>query len=515
MLARTIACSSSATVPAASATSRRPASPRTSPSPVTSTSASPVRRCRSRWTSSWSAWSRWSPVWPRPSCCSGSAWWAPFVLAGGWLGDPLAAPRERGVARPQHRRGARRATPCRLRLPARRRSTGGQGVAAVRPGRRGRSTASPTGAAASTNSSTGRPGCESDRSSGAWRSCWRQRTGVLVDRRRGRRRPARHRRRASCSCRQPSARRRSRSVGSAGRSTARRRRSPPCDRLEAAMAVGRCTRPRQAPGGRTARPRDPLPRRHFTYPTGDRPGARRVRPHDPGRHVDGHRRGERRRQDHAGQAALPVLRPAGRAPSRSTAIDLRELDAGRRGARRLAAVFQDFVRYELPLARQRGTHRRARRGDPRRAGRRRRVRAGRARHGPARRLPGRHRPVGRPVAARRPGPGAVRGAARAPAWCCSTSRPPSSTSAARRRSSNGCSPPPATARRSSSRTASRRCASPTGSAWSSTAGSSSSARHDELMALGGRYRTMFDLQASRFAEVDERRARRCVHDTLS
>ena len=29
--------------------------------------------------------------------------------------------------------------------------------------------------------------------------------------------------------------------------------------------------------------------------------------------------------------------------------------------------------------------------------------------------------------------------------------------------------------------------------------------HDELMALGGRYRTMFDLQASRFTEYDERR----------
>jgi ABC-type multidrug transport system fused ATPase/permease subunit len=27
--------------------------------------------------------------------------------------------------------------------------------------------------------------------------------------------------------------------------------------------------------------------------------------------------------------------------------------------------------------------------------------------------------------------------------------------------------------------------------------------HDELMARGGRYRTMFDLQASRFAEQDE------------
>jgi ABC-type multidrug transport system fused ATPase/permease subunit len=27
--------------------------------------------------------------------------------------------------------------------------------------------------------------------------------------------------------------------------------------------------------------------------------------------------------------------------------------------------------------------------------------------------------------------------------------------------------------------------------------------HDELMALGGRYRTMFDLQAQRFAEDEE------------
>jgi ATP-binding cassette subfamily B protein len=37
--------------------------------------------------------------------------------------------------------------------------------------------------------------------------------------------------------------------------------------------------------------------------------------------------------------------------------------------------------------------------------------------------------------------------------------------------------------------------------------------HDELMALGGRYRTMFDLQASRFTEVDEL-GEEVVHDTL-
>src|SRR5215207_2167138 len=37
--------------------------------------------------------------------------------------------------------------------------------------------------------------------------------------------------------------------------------------------------------------------------------------------------------------------------------------------------------------------------------------------------------------------------------------------------------------------------------------------HDELMALGGRYRTMFELQAARFTEVDER-GEEVVHDTL-
>jgi len=37
--------------------------------------------------------------------------------------------------------------------------------------------------------------------------------------------------------------------------------------------------------------------------------------------------------------------------------------------------------------------------------------------------------------------------------------------------------------------------------------------HDELMALGGRYRTMFDLQASRFTELDDE-GQEVVHDTL-
>ena len=51
--------------------------------------------------------------------------------------DALPAARERGVAGPQHRRGAHRATPLRLRVPARGRRARGEGGAAVRPLRLG------------------------------------------------------------------------------------------------------------------------------------------------------------------------------------------------------------------------------------------------------------------------------------------------------------------------------------------------------------------------------------------
>ena len=120
-----------------------------------------------------------------------------------------------------------------------------------------------------------------------------------------------------------------------------------------------------------------------------------------------------------------------------------------------------------------------------------------ARHTAGQGLPGRHRSVGRPVAAGRAGPGAVRGAARAPGLCCSTSRPRSSTCAARRRSSTASWPPRATCttilishRFSTVRHADRICVLEHGRVVE--LGS-----HDELMALGGRYRTMFELQAQR------------------
>ena len=37
--------------------------------------------------------------------------------------------------------------------------------------------------------------------------------------------------------------------------------------------------------------------------------------------------------------------------------------------------------------------------------------------------------------------------------------------------------------------------------------------HDDLIALGGRYHTMYDLQASRFVELDES-GEEVVHDLL-
>jgi hypothetical protein len=38
--------------------------------------------------------------------------------------------------------------------------------------------------------------------------------------------------------------------------------------------------------------------------------------------------------------------------------------------------------------------------------------------------------------------------------------------------------------------------------------------HDELIEAGGRYRTMFDLQASRFTEYDEH-GQEVVHESLA
>ena len=85
-----------------------------------------------------------------------------------------------------------------------------------------------------------------------------------------------------------------------------------------------------APGG--ARPAAGLPARAirfegvtFAYPGSEQPVFRRARPRDRRRPLARDRRRERRRQDHADQAALPPLRPDAGAVL-VDGVDLRELD---------------------------------------------------------------------------------------------------------------------------------------------------------------------------------------------
>ena len=93
---------------------------------------------------------------------------------------------------------------------------------------------------------------------------------------------------------------------------------------------------------------DPLPRRlvrvHRRWP----PGARRLRPDDPCRHVDGDRRPERRRQDDARQVAVPPVRHhVGLDRDRRAAARRRWSSTAWRS--QVTAVFQDFIHFELPL----------------------------------------------------------------------------------------------------------------------------------------------------------------------
>ena len=92
-------------------------------------------------------------------------------------------------------------------------------------------------------------------------------------------------------------------------------------------------------------------------------------------------------------------------------INVRELDL-ESWRSRLTAVFQDFIRFELPLRGQRRPRRRSRSRRHRGARRGRGARAGAPRYGAGPRIPGEHRPVGRAVAAGRAGPGLVRRQAR-------------------------------------------------------------------------------------------------------
>ena len=183
-------------------------------------------------------------------------------------------------------------------------------------------------------------------------------------------------------------------------------------------------------------------------------------------------------------------------------VDLRELDLDAWRAPRHRRV-PGLHPLRAAAARQRGPGRRRRCHGARGARGGRRRRAGRPRHAARQGLPGRHRPLGRAVAAGRPRPGAVRRAARRRASCSSTSRPRSSTCAARRRSSSGCSAATrhcttilVSHRFSTVRHADRICVLEHGRVVEL-------GTHDELMAAGGRYRTMFDLQAERFAATED------------
>ena len=193
-------------------------------------------------------------------------------------------------------------------------------------------------------------------------------------------------------------------------------------------------------------------------------------------------------------------------------IDLRALDLSD-WRQHVTAVFQDFVRFELSLRDNVAPVGRLRRRRPRRPRRGRRPPRRRPRHAARQGLPRRHRPVRRPVAARRARPRPARRRRAAPASCCSTNRRPSSTCAARPRSSSASSRATrgrttilVSHRFSTVRQADRICVLEHGAVVEL-------GTHDELMALGGRYRTMFELQASRFVEVDEH-GEEVVHEHL-
>ena len=290
-------------------------------------------------------------------------------------------------------------------------------------------------------------------------------------------------------------------------------------RLEPAMAAAGALpveRPRGPPTGH-ARARDPLPRRDVRLPA--RPAARcstastsRSRPA---------RRWRSSAQNGAGKTTLAKLLCRLYDPQSGQHRDRRRRPARRststRGARGSPRCSRTSSASSCRCATNVAPARRARRrrSSPRCATRAPIDLAG-PRHDPRQGLRGRHRPLRRAVAARRARARAVRGARWARASCCSTSRPRSSTCAARPRSSSACSPRRATRttilvshRFSTVRQADRICVVEHGRVVEL-------GTHDELMALGGRYRTMFDLQASRFADVElDEHGEEVVHDTLA
>ena len=183
-------------------------------------------------------------------------------------------------------------------------------------------------------------------------------------------------------------------------------------------------------------------------------------------------------------------------------IDLRDLDLASWRSR-MTAVFQDFIRLELPLRDNVAPG-----GAPDDVVQRALEAAGAAEPGDARYACWRAATTAAPICRAASG-SASRWPARsapsrwAPASCCSTSRPRSSTFAARREiferilaATRHCTTILISHRFSTVRHADRICVLEKGKVVEL-------GTHDELMALNGRYRTMFDLQAQRFSTEDE------------
>ena len=160
----------------------------------------------------------------------------------------------------------------------------------------------------------------------------------------------------------------------------------------------------------------------FRYPAGAIGRARRPRPRAARRHVDRDRRRQRRRQVDPGQPDLAAARPDRRPRSPSTASTSatsipRQWQRASRSCRRSRPATRSRLRqHRVRRDRARRRPRRRRGGRPA-VGLRRRRRdpARRLADGPLARAARRRRALRRPVAAPRPGPGAVRHPARRPA----------------------------------------------------------------------------------------------------
>ena len=433
------------------------------------------------------------------------AWWAPLAARRRVARHALAAARERDLARPQHRRSAQRAARRRLRLPARRGSAGQPRSCGCSASPAGPSTASSPGARACTQLQY-----EATRLRERpvlWSVLLVVAANVVVFWSLARAAVDGRLDLGSVVIFAQSA------IGASmiafgGLNWALDGAAAPVAavlRLEAAMAPAgalrgrRPTPPTACPRARSASAtsRSPIRRR--------RAGPRGLRSDDSGRIVAGDRRAERRRQDDAGQAAVPAYDPQSGAIE-VDGVDLRELDidvvavAGHGGVPGLHPL-------RAAAARQRRARRRARRRRARRA----RPQARRAWPTSTRSWPAATRaaptcPAASGSASRWPERCAR--CAWAPAWCCSTSPPRSSTCGARPRSSSACSRATRhcttiliSHRFSTVRHADRICVLEHGKVVE--LGS-----HDELMAQGGRYRTMFDLQAQRFERSATRTRRR-------